>query len=215
MPSVRLAALMSNFATPALSPAIQRDRVLGDTLPGDRVRDLLLVIGGAGLTALFAQISIKVPGSPVPVTGQTLAVVLAGSALGTWRGAASQLLYLLLGMVLPIYAAPDRMGASVVWGANGGYLFGFVIAAALIGWAAEHGADRKPLLAVLTFALGQLAIFGVGVPWLKVSAAMPWGTAIHLGFTVFILGGVIKAVLAGIAMPSAWRIHRSVSRHSG
>ena len=78
--------------------------MLADAIPGDRVRDVLLVLAGAGLTALGAQISFHIPGTPVPVTAQTLAVVLAGSALGTWRGAASQLLYLLLGLMLPIYA---------------------------------------------------------------------------------------------------------------
>jgi biotin transport system substrate-specific component len=203
---------MSNYATSVLRPAFPGARVLADTLPGHRVRDLLLILGGAGLTALGAQVSIHVPGSPVPVTAQTLAVVLAGSSLGAWRGASSQLLYLLLGLVLPIYAPPGpTSGTAVLFGDSGGYIFGFVIAAGLIGWAAEHGADRRLLLAPLTFALGQLAIFGIGVPWLKVAANIPWGTAIHEGFTIFILGGVIKAILAAIAMPSAWRIQRRVS----
>jgi len=202
---------MSNFETPAINNSFPSTRVLADTLPGDRVRDVLLVFAGAGMTALGAQISIHVPQSPIPITGQTLAVVLAGAALGTWRGAASQMLYLVLGLFLPIYAG-GTSGGSVLWGPAGGYIVGFVFAAALTGWAAEHGADRKPLLALLMFALGQLAIFGIGVPWLKVSADLSWGTAIHEGFTIFLLGGVIKAVLAAIAMPTAWRVQRRVSR---
>jgi biotin transport system substrate-specific component len=200
---------MSNFSNPALSPALPGTRVLGDAIPGDRVRDALLILGGAGLTALSAQFSFHIPGTPVPVTAQTLAVVLAGSALGTWRGVSSQLLYVVLGLFLPIYAG-GASGGSVVWGPDGGYLIGFIFAAGLVGWASEHGADRKLVLAALMFTLGQLAIYGIGVPWLKVSYPMPWGTAIHAGFTVFIVTGLIKAVLAGVLMPSAWRIERRV-----
>lgn len=198
---------MNSFLNPAISPSVPSVRVLGDAIPGARLRDALLILGGAGLTTLGAQITVHVPGSPVPVTAQTLGVVIAGAALGTWRGAASQLVYLLLGLFLPIYAN-GASGGHVVWGATGGYIVGFIFAAALMGWAAEHGADRRPALAAATFALGLLAIYGIGVPWLKISAGYDWGTAIHFGFTVFILGGVIKAILAGIAMPSAWRFAR-------
>jgi biotin transport system substrate-specific component len=187
--------------------------VLGDLLPATRVRDAALVAGGAGLTALGAQIAIHVPPSPVPVTGQTLAVVIAGAALGARRGAASQLLYLLVGLLLPIYA-DGASGSHVLWGASGGYLVGFIVAAGLIGWAAEHGADRRPLLAAATFAAGQLVVFGVGVPWLKVAADMSWGDAVHYGFTVFIVGGIIKAVLAGVVTPSAWHLVRRADGRS-
>ena len=192
----------------SLSPA--RGAVLADALPGARVRDAGLVLAGAGLTALGAQIAVHVPGSPVPVTAQTLAVVLAGSALGARRGLLSQALYLLLGLFLPIYAG-HASGWSVVSGASGGYLFGFILAAGLVGWAAERGGDRRAVRAVLTFALGQLAVFGIGVPWLKVSAGLNWPTAIHEGFTIFLLGGAIKAVLAALATPTAWRLLRRFS----
>jgi biotin transport system substrate-specific component len=203
---------MSTAFVPALNRNVKAPAVLADALPGDRVRDALLVLAGAGLTAIGAQISFHIPGSPVPVTAQTLAVVIAGAALGTWRGLASQMLYLLLGLILPIYAG-GTSGTGVVWSVDGGYLFGFVLAAGLVGWGAEHGADRRPLLAVAMFALGQLAVYGIGVPWFKAfDSGLSWGTVIHEGFTVFILGGVIKAVLAGVAMPSAWRIQRRVSR---
>jgi biotin transport system substrate-specific component len=181
--------------------------VLADALPGARTRDVLLVLAGAGLTALGAQIAIPIPPSPVPVTGQTLAVVIAGAALGARRGMASQLLYVLLGLLLPIYA-DGASGTDVIWGASGGYLVGFVLAAGLIGYAAEHGADRRPLLAALTFAGGQLAVFCIGVPWLKVSADMSWGDAIHYGFAVFVVGGIIKALVAAGVTPYAWRLVR-------
>jgi biotin transport system substrate-specific component len=181
-------------ASPAI--ALQRRLVLGDVLPGARVRDALLVLAGALLTVLGAQIAIPVPPSPVPITGQTLAVVIAGAALGANRGALSQLLYLTLGLFLPVFSDGGQ-GIDVIWGATGGYLIGFVAAAYVIGKLAEHGADRKPALAFLSFVLGQLIVFGIGVPWLKVSAGIEsWGSAIHDGFTIFIIGGLIKAIVA-------------------
>jgi biotin transport system substrate-specific component len=201
---------MSNLSSPAVVSFPAPSRVLADVLPGTYVRDVLLVLSGAALTALCAQISIHVPGSPVPITAQTFAVVIAGAGLGAWRGAASQLLYLVAGLVLPIYASGAH-GGTVVWGASGGYLFGFILAAWIVGFAAEHGADRRPVVAFVTFSLGQLAIYAIGVPWLKVAAGMSWGTAVHAGFTIFILGGVVKAVLAGTVMPTAWMFHRSLS----
>jgi len=186
------------------SVALDRPLVLADALP---LRDVVLVAGGAGLTVIGAQIAIHIPPSPVPVTGQTLAVVVAGAALGARRGAASQLLYVLLGLFLPVYS-DGASGIDVIWGATGGYLVGFVVAAGAIGWVAERGYDRRRVTAIATFCAGQLIIFGIGVPWLKVSTGMSWGDAIHNGFTIFIVGGLIKAVLAGIATPAAWRLVR-------
>jgi biotin transport system substrate-specific component len=179
--------------------------VLADALPGARVRDVLLVVVGALLTAACAQISIKIPGSPVPLTGQTFAVVLVGAGLGARRGGLSMLLYVALGLVLPVYAS-GAQGTGVLFGSSGGYLFGFVLAAWAMGLIAERGGDRRVVSAALAFAVGQLLIFGVGVPWLKVDTSQSWGWAIHEGFTIFILGGVIKAALAGVLMPSAWRL---------
>jgi biotin transport system substrate-specific component len=181
--------------------------VLADLVPGARVRDALLVCGGATLTVLGAQIAIPIPPSPVPVTGQTLAVVIAGSALGMQRGMLSQLLYVCLGLVLPVYADGGQ-GFEVLFGATGGYLIGFVIAAGLVGWFAERGFDRKPLVAFAGFVAGQLAIFGIGVPWLYAATELSWSAAIHNGFTIFIVGGLIKAAVAAAAVPSAWRFVR-------
>ena len=194
----------------ALAPSRPRT-VLVDALPGTWARDVALVIAGALLTVLGAQIAIHVPPSPVPVTGQTLAVVIAGAALGWRRGAASQLLYVLLGLFLPVYS-DGASGPDVIWGATGGYLVGFVIAAALIGRLAELGADRRPHIAFLAFCAGQLAIFGIGVPWLQVSTGMAWGDAIHNGFTIFIAGGIIKALVGAAVIPAAWRFVKRVDR---
>jgi biotin transport system substrate-specific component len=195
----------------AIAPTRRLPFVLGDTLPGARVRDAFLVAGGAGLTTLGSQVAVHIPPSPVPVTGQTLAVVIAAASLGARRGAASQVLYLLLGLALPVYA-DGASGFGVIWGATGGYLIGFVLAAAAIGWAAERGADRRALSAIATFAAGQLIVFGIGVPWLKVATGMDWSTALHDGFAIFIVGGLIKAVLAGLGTPLAWRLTRRVDR---
>lgn len=190
-----------------------RPVVLADVLGRTRTLDAALILGGALLVALFAQIEIAVPGSPVPVTGQTLAVVVVGASLGASRGASALMLYLLLGLALPFYSGGDS-GFDVVWGASGGYLIGFILAAYLIGKAAEHGADRKPLLAFAAFCGAQLAVFGIGVPWLYVSADMSVGDAIHYGFTVFIVGGLIKAAIGAGVTPAAWRGVRKLEERS-
>lgn len=195
-----------------MSQAVPAPRfVLADLVPSSRVRDVGLIFAGAMLTVIGAQIAIQVPPSPVPITGQTLAVVLAGGALGARRGAASQTLYVLLGLLLPVYADGGQ-GLGVLWGPTGGYLVGFVIAAAIVGKLAEMGADRRVLAATAAFAGGQLAIFGIGVPWLKFATDMAWADAIHNGFTLFIVGGIIKAVLAGALIPGVWRLVRGIER---
>jgi biotin transport system substrate-specific component len=191
--------------------ALPGRRVLADVLPGALARDVVLVVSGALLTALFAQISIDVPPSPVPITGQTLAVGLVGATLGMRRGAASLALYMLLGLFLPFYADGES-GWHVVWGASGGYLVGFVFAAGFVGWMAEHGADRSPLLAFLTFVVGQLIIFVPGLIVLKISVGETWGWTVHNGFTIFIVGGLVKALIGAIALPSAWGLVRRFER---
>lgn len=195
---------------PARGPA--RTLVLADVIPGARVRDAVLVTGAALLTALLAQVAIPVAGSPVPITGQTLAVVLTGAALGPARGFAGQALYVLLGAVgLPFYAGADS-GLHVVTGANGGYLLGFLPAAYLIGLAARQGQDRRITRALPLFALGQLVIFAIGVPWLAVAAHLSASAAIDAGFTPFIVGGLVKAAIAGVALPGAWWVVRKADR---
>jgi biotin transport system substrate-specific component len=195
---------------PAGGPA--RTLVLADVLPGARVRDAILVTGAALLTALLAQVSIPVAGSPVPITGQTLAVVVTAAALGPARGLAGQGLYLLLGAIgLPFYSGASG-GLQVVFGATGGYLIGFLPAAYLIGLAARQGQDRRISRALPLFALGQLVIFAIGVPWLAAVAHLSAAEAISAGFTPFIAGGIVKAVIAGVALPGAWWVVRRADR---
>jgi biotin transport system substrate-specific component len=194
-----------------MTHALPRPAVLADVLPGARVRDAVLILSGALLTALFAQISIDVPPSPVPITGQTLAVGLVGASLGMRRGAASLALYVLLGLFLPFYADGES-GWHVVWGASGGYLIGFVFAAAFVGWMADHGASRSALLAFAAFVVGQLIIFAFGLAGLKISVGETWGWTIHNGFSIFIVGGLVKAAIGAVALPSAWALVRRFER---
>ena len=186
--------------------AAPQPRVLADVLPRVRARDLALVVGAALLTALCAQISLPVPGSPVPITGQTFAVLLSGAALGAHRGAAAMSLYLVLGLVgLPVYADGTH-GVQVVWRATGGYLVGFILAGYVVGKLAEKRLDRTPLKALPLFMVGSLIIFGLGVPWLAVAANLTVPQAVSAGFTPFILGGVVKALLAAALLPAAWKL---------
>jgi biotin transport system substrate-specific component len=185
--------------------------VLADVIPGARVRDAVLVVSGALLTALFAQIAIDVPPSPVPITGQTLAVGLVGATLGLRRGASSLALYMLLGLFLPFYADGES-GWDVVWGASGGYIIGFVFAAGFIGWLAEHGADRNVVLAFVAFVGGQLVIFAFGLAGLKISVEESWGWTIHNGFSIFVVGGLVKAAIGALVLPSAWGLVRRFER---
>ncbi len=196
---------MATASTPAL-PA--RPLVLADLVPGARARDAALVGFGVLFTALLAQVAVPVPGSPVPITGQTLAVVLTAAALGPVRGVAVQGLYIAAALVgLPFYSEASG-GVDVVFGATGGYVVGFIPAAYLIGLAARRGADRNPLKAVPLFVAGQAVIFAVGVPWLALSTGMSAGQALDAGFYPFILGGVVKAVVASAVLGSAWALTR-------
>jgi biotin transport system substrate-specific component len=186
--------------------AAAQPRVLADAVPNVRARDLALVVAGALLTALCAQISIPIPGDPVPLTGQTFAVMLCGAGLGANRGAASMLLYLGLGLVgLPVYSDGDS-GFDVIWGATGGYIIGFVIAAYVMGRLAERQHDRTPWKALPLFALGTVIVYAVGVPWLAVSADISLVRAMDLGIVPFIPGAVIKALLAAGLLPAAWKL---------
>jgi biotin transport system substrate-specific component len=185
--------------------------VLADAVPGARVRDAVLIVGAALLTAALAQVAVPVPGSPVPVTGQTLAVVLSAAALGPHRGVAGQALYIVLGAVgLPFYSDASS-GIEVIAGATGGYLIAFLPAAYLIGLAARHGLDRAAWKALPLFIAGQAVVFAIGVPWLAFAAHLNIDEALHAGFYPFILGGLLKAIVAGLLMPVAWRIARSVT----
>ena len=173
-------------------------RVLADVLPRSITRDVLLVIGGAAFVGIAAQIAIPLPFTPVPLTGQTFAVLLAGAALGSIRGILSMLLYSVAGLVgVPWFAA----GASGFAMPSFGYILGFIVAARLVGFLAERGWTRTVLDTALAMVLGNVIIYGVGVTWLKFSLATSWASALEMGMTPFLLGDALKIALAAGLFP--------------
>jgi biotin transport system substrate-specific component len=176
--------------------------------PRGAVADAIFVLGGALLVAAAAQISIPLPFSPVPITGQTFAVGVVGSALGMRRGAASLALYVLLGGIgLPFYAQ-GASGWTQVSGATGGYLIGFVLAAALTGALADRGWDRTFGTAVTSMLTGNVLIYAVGLPWLARSTGAGLEQTLEWGLYPFVPGDVLKLYLAAAVLPAAWRVVR-------
>lgn len=180
--------------------------VLADAFPRSAVRNVLLVLGGAAFVGLAAQIAIPLPFTPVPLTGQTFAVLLTAAALGTWRGVASMLLYAVMGLAgVPWFAEGSsafRDGALVV---SFGYVLGFIAAAALVGWLAERGNTRTPLRTAGLMVLGNLVIYAIGSMWLAGAIDVAFGKALQLGVQPFLLGDALKVALAAGLFPLAWR----------
>ncbi len=177
--------------------------VLADLLPASVVREIVLVVGAAGIVGAVAQVSIHLSFTPVPITGQTLGVLLAGSALGWKRGTAAMALYGVAGVAgVPWFAGH----ASGYIGASFGYIVGFVLCAALCGWLAERGADRSVVRSIPAMAAGEVVMYGVGVLWLALDLHVGPGKAIDLGLTPFLAGDAIKAAVAAVLLPGAWRL---------
>ena len=170
-----------------------------------RTYAIALVVGFALLTALMAQIEIRLWFTPVPITGQTFAVLLSGAALGLRLGAASQALYVAMGLVgLPFYSGGGS-GWETATGATGGYLFGFVISAAVVGALAERRHDRSVLTAVPAFLTGTVIIYIFGVAWLAHFLEVGTTEALEFGLVPFVIGDLIKAGVAAMLLPTAWR----------
>ena len=217
-------------------PAAERGITIGDFLVpiaiGERIstraRHTALVIAGAILIALSANVAlpltgqtitllgdvrVTLPTSPVPITLQTLSVLLVGGALGLRRGVLAVALYLLLGLFLPVYAGgASGLGTFIhsgtaghwVLGATGGYLLGFVLAAGVVGRLAELGWDRHVGGAVSAMLVGNVLVYAIGVPWLMAATAMDFGTALEKGAYPFLLWDMVKLAFAGILFPIAW-----------
>lgn len=167
-----------------------------------RVRHVVLIIAGALFVALSAQVVI--PMEPVPFTAQTFGVLVVGGALGFRRGAAALLLYLAIGALgVGVFAGGDS-GVAKIIGATGGYLIGFVVAAAIVGRLAELGWDRHIGGSLAAMAIGTAVIYAIGVPWLKVTLGIPWETAVAEGMTKFLLWDAAKLVVAAGIFPAAW-----------
>ncbi|WP_447037447.1 biotin transporter BioY [Streptomyces sp. DSM 118878] len=178
-------------------------QVLADLLPASRAKDAVLVLGGAAFTGIAAQIAVPVPGSPVPVTGQTFAALLVGTALGARRGFLSLALYALVGMAgMPWFA----QAGSGVAAPSLGYVLGMLLAATVVGALARRGGDRSALRTVGTMVLGSAIIYAVGVPYLSAATGMSLTQAVAAGLTPFLIGDALKAALAMGALPTAWKL---------
>ena len=202
------------MSTVSLAP---RRPVLADRLlPRSLAVDAALVVGGAALTAGLAQVAI--PLWPVPVTGQTFAVLLVGTLLGSLRGALSMALYLVAGVLgAPIFA--EHRSGSLFALTSGGYIVGFIAAAALVGWLAQREWDRAWLRTVVAFLAGTVVMYAFGLPWLAMVLngfgpavwhgtlrydslqAAVWGA----GFFPFLIGDALKALVAGLVLTLAWK----------
>lgn len=167
------------------------------------LQNALLVIGASIVTSLAAQLAIPVPWSPVPITGQTFAVTLSGAVLGMRRGFLAQALYLVEGAIgLPVFAG-GAGGAAVFAGPTAGYLLAFPIAAAVTGALAERGWDRRFGTMVIAMLAGSVPIFALGLALL--SRFVPAGGLLAAGLFPFLPGDLVKATLAALAFPAAWR----------
>ncbi|MGA5357456.1 biotin transporter BioY [Streptomyces purpurascens] len=195
---------MSTAAVPALphSRKGSSGQVLADLLPSSRVRDAALVLGGAALTGLAAQLSVPVPGSPVPVTGQTFAALLVGTSLGAGRGLLALALYAVAGVAGVPWFAQGTSGVAPSFG----YILGMILAATVVGALARRGADRSMLRMAGTMLVGEVIIYAIGVPYLALATGMSATAAIAAGLTPFLIGDALKAALAMGALPTAWKL---------
>jgi biotin transport system substrate-specific component len=177
---------------------------------GNIAKDSLLVLGCSLLLALCAQISFPLPFTPVPITLQTLGVVLIGAALGKKRGTLAVLLYLVEGVVgLPFFAGGSA-GIAYLSGVTAGYLWAFPIAAFVTGLLCELGLDRSYLTAGLAMLPGALIIEIIGFCWLSIFLHISLGQAFLLGSLPFLPGDLVKLVIAVALLPSAWRLVRLI-----
>ena len=171
---------------------------------GGLLTDVALVLAGTALVSAAAQISIKLPFTPVPITGQTFAVLLVGASLGAARGAASLGLYFLLGIVgAPIYA-DHASGWDVITSASGGYIVGFVVAAAVTGWLAEKRWDRRFSSSIGAMLTGSVIIYLFGLAWLAHVEHTNLEKTLEYGLYPFVPGDIFKLYLAAAALPAAW-----------
>jgi len=168
------------------------------------LRDLILLITGVILVAVLAQGKIPLPFTPVPLTGQTFAVLLVGATLGSKRGAASLTLYIALGALgLPFFAG-GASGMAYLSGPTLGYLIGFVVAAYIVGKLAERGLERNLRTSLIPFIVGTLIIYLFGAGWLAILFGVE--KALALGVLPFLIGDLIKMVLAALVLPGAWKL---------
>lgn len=183
-----------------------RETLIDRVLPRSIATDIALVFGGAVLTAVAAQIAI--PMWPVPITGQTFAVLLVGAVLGASRGALSMITYFSLGAAgLPVFTGA---AAGITFGTTFGYLVGFIAAAAVVGWFSQLNWHKKVTGVLASFVIGNAVIYLFGLPWLafalnNLNIASDFGSVVMVGLVPFLIGDAIKMALAAAALPLAWK----------
>ena len=190
-------------------------RVLVDTVWSAHgwARELTLVIGGSLAIAAAAQVRIPLPFTPVPVTGQTFAVLLIGALFGAKRGTATVMTYLTLGIMgLPVFAAAPP-GPAALMSPTAGYLAGFVAAAWVMGTLSERGWDRRPWSTALAMTIASAVIFACGVLWL--GRFVGWGHVLQQGFLPFIPGDLVNIALATAMLPAGWKLIGSKRKSDG
>ena len=189
-----------------MSLATPAPGVIADVFGRSAVRNAVLVMAGAAFVGVAAQVAVPLPFTPVPLTGQTFAVLLTAAALGMWRGIAAMSLYAVAGVAgVPWFAGAStafKGGALVV---SFGYVLGFVAAAALVGWLAQRGATRTAPRTAGLMVLGNAVIYTFGALWLAAALSVPLTNAISLGVTPFLIGDALKVALAAGLFPLAWR----------
>lgn len=189
-----------------MSLATPAPGVIADVFGRSAVRNAVLVMAGAAFVGVAAQVAVPLPFTPVPLTGQTFAVLLTAAALGMWRGVAAMSLYAVAGVAgVPWFAGAStafKGGALVV---SFGYVLGFVAAAALVGWLAQRGATRTAPRTAGLMVLGNAVIYTFGALWLAAALSVPLTNAISLGVTPFLIGDALKVALAAGLFPLAWR----------
>ena len=188
---------MSSSATSLRSSLMPRTTALANAV---------LIVSGVFALAILAQIAIPVPGSPVPVTGQTLGVLLIGTAYGSTLGVTTFALYLLAGIAGAPVFANNGFGIDRVIGATGGYLIGMLVATYVVGQLARLRLDQKFLTALPSMLIGTVITFGFGLVWLQQYTGKDWAWTINAGLTPFIVGEVLKIAIAGTSLPILWRL---------
>lgn len=186
--------------------SIAAPAVLADAIPRSAARNVILVIAGAAFVGLSAQVAIPLWFTPVPLTGQTFAVLLTAASLGMWRSIWSLGLYAVAGLAgVPWFAGGSTAFQEGALVASFGYVLGFIVAAALVGFLAERGATRTALRTAGLMVVGNLVIYAVGVTWLMNAIGVDLATAVEFGLTPFLAGDAIKIALAAGLFPLAWR----------
>jgi biotin transport system substrate-specific component len=198
----------------SISIAYGRPTLADRLIPRSLVTDIVLIAAGTALTSILAQIAI--PLWPVPITGQTFSVLFVGAALGVSRAVLSMVLYIVIGLLgLPVFApqadGSHITGLAALLGPTGGYLIGFLLATAFVGWLAQRQWDRKWLRTLLAFVGGTVLIYAVGLPWLffaltNLHVANPVQATLTGGLYPFLIGDALKAIFAAILLPVTWRL---------